>query len=257
MIAETAPNAIPVTCSLPEARYSMALVIARPDDSICDALGRHLLTWFAHSARDLPWRRERTPYRVWVAEVMLQQTRVETVVPYYGRFLARFPTVQTLAQSPLEEVLKVWEIHDKRPLRILISDPHIMGHFRKVDRLCDLLIEADLDITFQVMSRTDSIVKQPAIVEKMIRAGMIRYFIAVLNMQHSYFRAPGGHDYFLALNVNIHGGMEKPVELGFVGIVAGNFIFHCYFPVAQPDLSAVLNIPLYAAIAIMARPNFN
>jgi A/G-specific adenine glycosylase len=87
----------------------MALVITRPDDSIRDALAGCLLAWFALSARDLPWRRERTPYRVWVAEVMLQQTRVETAVPYYGRFLARFPTVQALAQSPLEEVLKIWE----------------------------------------------------------------------------------------------------------------------------------------------------
>jgi A/G-specific adenine glycosylase len=96
-------------CSLPEARYSMAFMIMRPDDSIRDALAGRLLTWFARSARDLPWRYERTPYRVWVAEVMLQQTQVETVVPYYGRFLARFPTVRVLAQAPLEEVLKVWE----------------------------------------------------------------------------------------------------------------------------------------------------
>jgi A/G-specific adenine glycosylase len=128
MIAETAPNAIPAshesfvadrrirpvpvsrdTCSLPEARYSMPLMNTRPDDSIGDALARRLLAWFARYARDLAWRRDRTPYRVWVAEVMLQQTQVETVAPYYGRFLARFPTVQALAQSPLEEVLKVWE----------------------------------------------------------------------------------------------------------------------------------------------------
>jgi len=68
-----------------------------------------LLDWFARCARDLPWRRQRTPYRAWVAEVMLQQTRVETVVPYYERFLARFPTVQALAEASLEEVLKAWE----------------------------------------------------------------------------------------------------------------------------------------------------
>jgi A/G-specific adenine glycosylase len=73
------------------------------------AFAQRLLTWFARHARDLPWRRERTPYRVWVAEVMLQQTRVETVVPYYERFLARFPTVEALADAPLEKVLKVWE----------------------------------------------------------------------------------------------------------------------------------------------------
>ncbi len=68
-----------------------------------------LLDWFAVHARSLPWRQGRTPYRVWVAEVMLQQTQVKTVVPYYERFLARFPTVQAVAGAPLEQVLKVWE----------------------------------------------------------------------------------------------------------------------------------------------------
>ena len=68
-----------------------------------------LLAWFAQHARDLPWRRERTPYRVWVAEVMLQQTQVTKVQDYYTRFVARFPTVAALAEAPLEDVLKQWE----------------------------------------------------------------------------------------------------------------------------------------------------
>lgn len=72
-------------------------------------LADRLLDWFAHHARDLPWRRDRTPYRVWVAEVMLQQTRTETMGPYYERFMARFPTLESLARAPLEEVLQVWE----------------------------------------------------------------------------------------------------------------------------------------------------
>jgi A/G-specific adenine glycosylase len=76
---------------------------------------QRLLAWFAVEARNLPWRRGglsqsvRAPYRVWLAEVMLQQTQVDTVVPYYERFLARFPTVAALAEAPLEEVLKLWE----------------------------------------------------------------------------------------------------------------------------------------------------
>ncbi len=73
------------------------------------ALTPTLLTWFAGHARDLPWRRERTPYRVWLAEIMLQQTQVETVRAYYQRFLERFPTLEALAQAPLEDVLRVWE----------------------------------------------------------------------------------------------------------------------------------------------------
>ncbi len=68
-----------------------------------------LLTWFAAEARPLPWREARTPYRVWVSEAMLQQTQVATVIPYFARWLERFPTVETLAAAPLGDVLKVWE----------------------------------------------------------------------------------------------------------------------------------------------------
>ena len=68
-----------------------------------------LLEWFHQFKRDLPWRRERTPYRVWVSEVMLQQTQVKTVIPYFERWMERFPNVNTLAESPLDEVLKAWE----------------------------------------------------------------------------------------------------------------------------------------------------
>ena len=68
-----------------------------------------LLRWFARHRRDLPWRQERSIYRIWVSEVMLQQTRVETVVPYYRNFLVRFPSLTRLARAPLQDVLKAWE----------------------------------------------------------------------------------------------------------------------------------------------------
>ena len=68
-----------------------------------------LLAWFdLHGRHDLPWQVERTPYRVWVSEVMLQQTQVATVLPFYERFVARFPTVEALAAAPLDDVLKLW-----------------------------------------------------------------------------------------------------------------------------------------------------
>jgi A/G-specific adenine glycosylase len=68
-----------------------------------------LLRWFAlHGRHDLPWQQQRTPYRVWVSEVMLQQTQVVTVIPYYQRFMARFPAVEVLAAAPLDEVLHLW-----------------------------------------------------------------------------------------------------------------------------------------------------
>jgi A/G-specific adenine glycosylase len=68
-----------------------------------------LLRWFERTRRDLPWREEpRDPYRVWISEVMLQQTRVDVVVPYYQRFLKAFPTLPALAQAPLDDVLALW-----------------------------------------------------------------------------------------------------------------------------------------------------
>ena len=67
-----------------------------------------MLAWFRAHQRDLPWRSSRDPYRIWVAEVMLQQTRIAAVMPYYRRFLARFPTVESLAHAPEAEVLKLW-----------------------------------------------------------------------------------------------------------------------------------------------------
>ena len=67
-----------------------------------------MLAWFRTHQRDLPWRRSRDPYRIWVAEVMLQQTRIAAVMPFYQRFLARFPTVQSLARAHEAEVLKLW-----------------------------------------------------------------------------------------------------------------------------------------------------
>ena len=70
---------------------------------------QRLLDWFAlHGRHMLPWQSDPTPYRVWVSEVMLQQTQVATVMPYYARFMARFPDVASLASAPLDEVLHLW-----------------------------------------------------------------------------------------------------------------------------------------------------
>ena len=72
-------------------------------------LTRTLLAWYADAQRDLPWRRTGDPYAVWISEVMLQQTLVKTVIPYYLRFMGLFPTVDHLARTDLQQVLKVWE----------------------------------------------------------------------------------------------------------------------------------------------------
>jgi A/G-specific adenine glycosylase len=69
---------------------------------------RQLLGWFRHFQRDLPWRRTSDPYRIWLSEIMLQQTRVAAVIPYYEKFLQRFPDVLALASASQEEVLRLW-----------------------------------------------------------------------------------------------------------------------------------------------------
>lgn len=73
------------------------------------AIRRALLAWYRRSARDLPWRRARGPYRIWLSEIMLQQTRVDSVVGYYRRFLRAFPSVRALAAASEDAVLKQWE----------------------------------------------------------------------------------------------------------------------------------------------------
>ena len=100
-----------------------------------------LLAWFADAKRDLPWRKEpRDPYRVWISEVMLQQTRVDVVVPYYQRFLRRFPTLRALARAPLDDVLALWSglgyyararnLHQRREGRGRSAAPHLRGAAR-------------------------------------------------------------------------------------------------------------------------------
>jgi A/G-specific adenine glycosylase len=72
------------------------------------AFRKNLLRWFRQYQRDLPWRRTKDPYRIWLSEIMLQQTRVAAVIPYYERFLERFPDIRALAAAPQEEVLRLW-----------------------------------------------------------------------------------------------------------------------------------------------------
>ncbi len=71
-------------------------------------LCRALLNWFRQHGRVLPWRKNKDPYRIWISEIMLQQTQVQTVVPYFRRFLRQFPHIEDLARAPLSEVLKAW-----------------------------------------------------------------------------------------------------------------------------------------------------
>jgi A/G-specific adenine glycosylase len=75
-----------------------------PSKTLC----RDLINWYSSNHRDLPWRKDRDPYRIWISEVMLQQTTVATVIPYFEKFMAKFPTVKRLAEAPLEQVFEAW-----------------------------------------------------------------------------------------------------------------------------------------------------
>ena len=79
------------------------------DTKRLEALSRVLLPWYRRNRRDLPWRATTNPYPIWISEIMLQQTRVAAVLGYYERFLAAFPTVETLAAAPEEQLMKLWE----------------------------------------------------------------------------------------------------------------------------------------------------
>ncbi|WP_307258004.1 A/G-specific adenine glycosylase [Oikeobacillus pervagus] len=74
-----------------------------------ESFQQDLVGWYEKEKRDLPWRKSKDPYKIWVSEVMLQQTRVDTVIPYYERFMEKYPTIDTFAKAEDEEVLKIWE----------------------------------------------------------------------------------------------------------------------------------------------------
>src|SRR3989338_7860889 len=73
------------------------------------AFSKKLLTWYHSRTRPMPWRGEKDPYKIWLSEVMLQQTQVETVIPYYKKWLQKFPTLKHVARASEDEVLKMWE----------------------------------------------------------------------------------------------------------------------------------------------------
>jgi A/G-specific adenine glycosylase len=88
---------------IPEGIESTSFSVIFPE------LSHRLLSWFYRNKRELPWREEHDPYRIWISEVMLQQTRSDTVAEYYSRWLALFPTLESLARAKQEDVLKAWE----------------------------------------------------------------------------------------------------------------------------------------------------
>ena len=105
---------------------------------------KQLLAWFRTHQRDLPWRRSRDPYRIWVAEVMLQQTRIAAVMPYYQRFLSRFPTVHSLSRARETEVLKLWSglgYYSRARNLHRAAKTIVAGHHGQFPRTLDAVLE--------------------------------------------------------------------------------------------------------------------
>ncbi|MBV9885367.1 MAG: hypothetical protein JO119_02365, partial [Acidobacteria bacterium] len=96
------------SASLSKSETQTAAILADLDAKKIDALRERLLEWFHKYQRDLQWRRNKDPYRIWLSEIMLQQTRVAAVIPFYERFLEHFPTIAALAEAPETEVLRLW-----------------------------------------------------------------------------------------------------------------------------------------------------
>lgn len=121
-----------------------------------------ILDWYAENQRQLPWRATKDPYHIWVSEIMLQQTQVGTVIPYYQRFLNRFPTIASLAEADLEEVLKLWEglgyysrARNLHQAAIFLNEsnaitlPADLAEMKKLPGIGDYTAAAILSIAFQ------------------------------------------------------------------------------------------------------------
>ncbi|MFZ5568793.1 MAG: A/G-specific adenine glycosylase [Thermodesulfobacteriota bacterium] len=161
-------------------------------------LQRELADWYRTAHRRLPWRENTDPYRVWVSEVMLQQTRVETVIPYYQRFMERFPTLKSLADADGETLMKLWEglgyYSRARNLwqsaRILCRDyggrlPGTREELIRLPGIGDYIAAAVLSIAFQ----------QPAAVVD----GNVKRILARLFMEKAAVNDPGAKQTFTAL----------------------------------------------------------
>ena len=141
---------------------------------------KKLLQWFLANKRDLPWRKDRTPYAVWISEVMLQQTQVVHVIPYFERWMEKFPTVEKLAKASLDEVIKIWEglgyYSRARNLHVAAGQllkyhngkvPSCKEELKKIKGLGPYTIGAILSFAFQ---------KKEACIDGNVKRVMARYF---------------------------------------------------------------------------------
>ncbi len=134
--------------------------------------------------------------------------------PFMSGSKTRFRSPENIMQ----EIREIYDYHKKKPLRILIGDPHFLVNPKRVDRLCDLILEANLDITFQVMSRTEPIAYNENLIEKMVRAGMVSWEVGIESYKQEDLNSTGK-------NVKVH-TQEKAVQIlaKYGGAAGGTFV---------------------------------
>jgi len=148
-----------------------------------------LVEWYKSNKRDLPWRNTRDPYQIWVSEVMLQQTQVKTVIPYFYTFIDRFPDIHALASSDLQEVLKMWEglgyysraRNFHRAARVVVRDhgaviPSTEEGFKQLSGVGDYIAAAVLSIAFDLPL---------AVVDGNVKRVLSRLFLIDAPVNHS------------------------------------------------------------------------
>ncbi|MDR1204033.1 MAG: A/G-specific adenine glycosylase [Peptococcaceae bacterium] len=170
-----------------------------------------LLAWYGENHRDLPWRHTRDPYAVWVSEIMLQQTQVKTVVPYYERFMAAFPSVHDLARAPQEKVLKAWEG---------------LGYYSRAKNLQKAAGEICAQYRGQIPSDPDALLALPGIGPYTANAVLsISFGVSAPAVDGNVRRVASR---FLALNEDItKAGAQRTVESHLTALIAQT---------ARPDL---------------------
>lgn len=119
-----------------------------PSRALSSKLRTSLLRWYSRHKRDLPWRHTRDPYKIWVSEIMLQQTQVATVIPYYTRWLKAFPSLAALARAPLSEAMELWAG---------------LGYYRRVRMLHQAAIYVQKELRGQIPESAEGLRKLPGI----------------------------------------------------------------------------------------------
>ena len=166
-----------------------------------------LLFWYQKNKRSLPWRDQPTPYRVWVSEIMLQQTRVEAVKPYFERFLAQLPSIQALASCPEDRLLKLWEG---------------LGYYsraRNLQKTARLLVE---QYDGQLPADYRQLTTLPDPVPVLTLAFFFLFFSCIVRISPHFYRTIV--TYLCSFAALCFSNISLSVRLGFLLITAGVFL---------------------------------